>query len=856
MKRLLFVLLMLLNPGFSSLQSEAEARSPASSKSLSRKEIISELKKRELAYREFYQEQIRKLKELMKDLAFLSQIEADLMLAERDLGDEKSPVPRLQRFQIVDRSMKLIYARMAILDQRFKEQDPAVYEQFTELRERLQKANGKFLEIQSIIDILMTEEDISRLRSLEIPQIEKAKERRLLNRASFERQLAILEDTASQASTDLNYLVWSKVQRRLNEVLRTPRDFNLDAEEVLALQRNFRRHEVKLESARLRIVSDFQKMDCPEFHVKNENIKTLSLELSRILSLSEPSPAQLELAEVLLLNIARRCVVAREASRDQAEIRWRRENFTFAKMSHETVDFIKVSHRDPGFEDAESADGDPNGKNSESSESRNYGPAVTISSDGTRATITSYHGEFRQEIVVDLQKDVSSELADELFERAGMKMKVDRVNRSDRETLAQVEIPADLSNMPDFRETLQQDSQRLDLQHDLDRFSSKAASVDSAIASLSKSLANEMRAGEQQLNNWINEAYRTFSGQSPFGSVAGISFEDIKGSSAAGNYDGPFQDSYQDIEALMSVNRRLQEELDSNPINSKSAPPLRDMLEASNELAKLAEEALRSGDLAQSQNLMELAKQVTSAAGPAILRGGIGFLPFVGDVADITEAITGRDMITGDPLSIAERGMAMAGIVIGSRVVWEKVGGGLGEVIRSGKLYSQGVSKARRYDALSPGPLHTMEILGEGEYLQHGLEESLNAGDQFIRGLYGKSVAATFRGGKYTMLTLTEEITLYRVHGRSATRNHGSYWTRQVPNTGERSKIDSALDLSYGNDAEVITAIRVPPGTVIYEGIVAPQSKSLGVGSIIGERVGGGPQIFIKEVPEDWVIKD
>jgi hypothetical protein len=42
-----------------------------------------------------------------------------------------------------------------------------------------------------------------------------------------------------------------------------------------------------------------------------------------------------------------------------------------------------------------------------------------------------------------------------------------------------------------------------------------------------------------------------------------------------------------------------------------------------------------------------------------------------------------------------------------------------------------------------------------------------------------------------------------------------------------------------------VAAIRVPAGTTIYEGFAAPQ----------GGLVGGGSQVFIKNVDPSWIVK-
>lgn len=56
---------------------------------------------------------------------------------------------------------------------------------------------------------------------------------------------------------------------------------------------------------------------------------------------------------------------------------------------------------------------------------------------------------------------------------------------------------------------------------------------------------------------------------------------------------------------------------------------------------------------------------------------------------------------------------------------------------------------------------------------------------------------------------------------------------------------DLALDPKWGNTATNVAVIKVPAGTTIYQGFVAPQ----------GGIVGGGIQVYIPEVNPLWLRK-
>ena len=107
-----------------------------------------------------------------------------------------------------------------------------------------------------------------------------------------------------------------------------------------------------------------------------------------------------------------------------------------------------------------------------------------------------------------------------------------------------------------------------------------------------------------------------------------------------------------------------------------------------------------------------------------------------------------------------------------------------------------------------------------------------------------EAVAKTFRGGSYTGTVISEAMTLYRVHGGTA-GELGLYWTRTAPMGPLQSQIDLAILSAWGNTATRVTTIRVPPGTLIFDGFAAGQ----------GGLLGGGSQVVIPNVNPSWIIR-
>jgi hypothetical protein len=105
--------------------------------------------------------------------------------------------------------------------------------------------------------------------------------------------------------------------------------------------------------------------------------------------------------------------------------------------------------------------------------------------------------------------------------------------------------------------------------------------------------------------------------------------------------------------------------------------------------------------------------------------------------------------------------------------------------------------------------------------------------------------AKDFRSSTYTQQTLDASVILYRVHGGTA-QEFGGYWTRLKPSSPLQAQLESGLETEWGNTAKELTSIRVPPGTVIYEGIAERQ----------GRRPGGGNQVYLMSVDPSWKIEE
>jgi hypothetical protein len=116
------------------------------------------------------------------------------------------------------------------------------------------------------------------------------------------------------------------------------------------------------------------------------------------------------------------------------------------------------------------------------------------------------------------------------------------------------------------------------------------------------------------------------------------------------------------------------------------------------------------------------------------------------------------------------------------------------------------------------------------------------------------SVAATFSGGRYATVELSEDLILHRAWAPGQSREFGGFWSLEKPAGSLQSRIDAALlpewgtvrGTSFRSQATDYTTIKVPAGTRVHAGEVGGQG---------GPWVGGGSQLLIEGGPQEaWKI--
>jgi RHS repeat-associated protein len=115
-------------------------------------------------------------------------------------------------------------------------------------------------------------------------------------------------------------------------------------------------------------------------------------------------------------------------------------------------------------------------------------------------------------------------------------------------------------------------------------------------------------------------------------------------------------------------------------------------------------------------------------------------------------------------------------------------------------------------------------------------------------GPLGEDMAKTFRSATYTEFIADEPITLYRTWG-GRSKELGPFWTRTKPAGTLQTQLDGAVLPEFGNTFENVTTIRVPAGTRLFEGVAAPQNRT------IIDLIGGGNQVVVPHIKPSWIVQ-
>lgn len=246
----------------------------------------------------------------------------------------------------------------------------------------------------------------------------------------------------------------------------------------------------------------------------------------------------------------------------------------------------------------------------------------------------------------------------------------------------------------------------------------------------------------------------------------------------------------------------------------------------------------------------------------------LGITPVVGFSRDVFEVLTGVNALTGAELNHWERGFAFAGAATGGIV---KLLGGFADVgntfVRSSVRLSKDVfpQSARTLDGTLeaanhflrkgnverftpidlPGPLHLKPF---SETMAIDGRVAIAAGEKNLPNPRAATIADTFRSATYNKRILEKEEIFYRVAPKE--RMGGLFWTSDKPTGKLQFQIDMAVLPEFDNSAKHIGTLRLPAGTIVYEGVAANQ-RGMSSGA---KMLGGGNQVYL-DLPREEILR-
>jgi hypothetical protein len=116
---------------------------------------------------------------------------------------------------------------------------------------------------------------------------------------------------------------------------------------------------------------------------------------------------------------------------------------------------------------------------------------------------------------------------------------------------------------------------------------------------------------------------------------------------------------------------------------------------------------------------------------------------------------------------------------------------------------------AKNADKIADATAKTAKLANYEHIVSQVPGKIITTADALNPGILGNSVnslAATFAGGKYATIELSQDVVLYRAWAPGQSRELGSFWSLEKPAGSLQARIDAALIPEWGNI----------PGTVLY----------------------------------------
>jgi len=218
-------------------------------------------------------------------------------------------------------------------------------------------------------------------------------------------------------------------------------------------------------------------------------------------------------------------------------------------------------------------------------------------------------------------------------------------------------------------------------------------------------------------------------------------------------------------------------------------------------------------------------------------RMGVGAIPVVGDAVDLYEALTGKDFMTGEDLSDAQRYLSLFGVFIGSGQMWRQTAAGIEKEIADAAFKGRIKEAAENF---AKGKNWKKGIVAEDRIIME--REGSEVNDQLRKQFPDpEKYQNSYKLGSkvYERITVEEEEYV-RVYTDGKITGE---WVVKKSEIKGLTPAQMKKTLALKDTPTHWATVKIPAGTEIREGIVAQNEFGKG---------GGRQTEILSDLKNDW----
>jgi len=759
-KRFLFLLVFLTAVSGTSASYAAD---PA------RDEVLRILEEKRQSYNKQYQENIKYLEnELGPALAGLAQTEKEFLVLKYDiqrLGELGSTELQLSLRDVKER-LEFGRLRLIFLAQKIAKANQNESGDFEKLQTRLELANGFWIKLNNkflFFKSLIKKEELTLSPEPVAPELNEAEMKKsFLGKA---KTILHLAKAAKLAKSYPNW-IWSKM--KFQNLLKEGDVIPVGFDEWQKLTSQLDTFSVDPIVAQKKLLSRWEKYYCPK-NLTRDQKRHFRRQYASFKAEISPTLAHFEVMESVVRKLGYKCM--RPHSKEDERI----PNYVFDPSDNGDGGSSSAFEDDSEHNFRPWVDGYGSDRFGDR-DSRDYGDPWEVGAFIEGATITIPYPDESQFICPGCEITGRSTPA-----------------KPDRPQIILPPVLGPKGEVADDSDPFTLQGSREDIRSSLTDFSRDTSGIDPEISARSRDFAEEMRRGEEMVSLRTNSLKSKYGEESPFeASTSKAPTSLIQGGKTSEPSIGVagLDAEISNKQALVSS---LIETLQSKPLKDpvEQAKAERALLAAQMLIDAAREDAKYSSESAKA--LLDMAQEICNMVGPDILRMGVGFIPMVGDGADIVEAVTGKDIATGETLSSGQRFLAVVSVVAGNRALYEGVFKGFNKIIVEGiESFEKVVVLGRRY----------------------GKDVNLDP-------RYAKWTEKVWTDGEKVLdYVTTKTETYFRVFGGKSGKER-SFVLGVDPRNYSKSDLRKMLAIPESNTMEYIVEVKVPPKTRMRAGVAA-----------------------------------